>query len=86
MLEVSHFYGIMVKLYYREHPPAHFHALYGENEGVVEIESGALTKGNLPKTAAILIDAWRNQHLQELRENWSRAQHRMPILPIPPLE
>src|SRR5215471_13120569 len=48
MPEVSRFYGIVVRFYYRDHPPTHFHAIYGEHEALIEIESGAIYRGGLP--------------------------------------
>lgn len=46
MPEVSRFYGIIVRFYYRDHPPHHFHAIYGEYEALIEIESGAIYLGS----------------------------------------
>ncbi len=40
MREVCRFYGIIIRFYYREHPPTHFHAIYGEHEALIEIETG----------------------------------------------
>ena len=40
MPEVCRFYGIIIRFYYREHPPTHFHAIYGEHEALIEIETG----------------------------------------------
>jgi len=37
MPEVSRFYGIIVRFYYRDYHPAHFHAIYGEHEALIEI-------------------------------------------------
>ena len=56
MLEVSRFYGIIVRFYYRDHPPTHFHAIYGEHEALTEIDIGAIHKGHLPKTAYGLVN------------------------------
>ncbi|MCC7375305.1 MAG: DUF4160 domain-containing protein [Verrucomicrobiales bacterium] len=86
MPEISRFYGIVIRLYYRDHPPAHFHAIYGEHEALVEIETGTVNRGWIPKTALELVNQWRMIHLQELREDWSRARQQMPILPITPLD
>jgi hypothetical protein len=86
MPEVSRFYGIIVRFYYRDHPPTHFHAIYGEHEALVEIETGAIHRGSLPKTAFELVNAWRLLHLQELRDNWNRARQQLPVLPIAPLD
>jgi hypothetical protein len=86
MPEVSRFYGITVRFYYRDHPPRHFHAIYGECEALIEIETGAIHAGQLPGTALELVNKWRALHLQELRDDWERARLRQPLLPIAPLE
>ena len=86
MPEVSRFYGICICFYYREHPPQHFHAFYGEDEALVEIESGAIRQGHLPRKAYDMVNEWRLQHLQELSEDWERARDGQPLLPIAPLE
>ena len=86
MPEVSRFYGIMIRFYYRDHPPIHFHAMYGEHEALVEIDTGTIHQGYLPGTALDLVDRWRLLHLQELQNNWSRARQQLPLLPIAPLE
>ena len=86
MPEVSRFYGIIIRFYYRDHPPTHFHAIYGEFEALIEIETGAMHRGKLPKTAYDLVNAWRRLHLDELREDWVRSREQLPLLPIAPLE
>jgi hypothetical protein len=86
MPEVSRFYGIIIRLYYRDHPPTHFHAFYGEHEALVEIETGVVNEGYLPKKALELVNEWRILRLAELREDWRRAERELPLLPIPPLE
>jgi hypothetical protein len=86
MPEISRFYGIIIRLYYRDHPPTHFHAFYGEFEALIEIETGAIHKGKLPQTARDLVERWRKVHVQELREDWNRARQQQPLVPIAPLE
>jgi Domain of unknown function (DUF4160) len=44
MPEVCRFYGIIIRFYYREHPPRHFHAIYGDHEALIEIETGDIMK------------------------------------------
>ena len=85
MPEVSRFYGIRIRFYYRDHPPTHFHAIYGEHEALIEIETGLIYEGSLPNKALQLVDEWRMQHLDELREDWNRARQEKPLLPIAPL-
>jgi hypothetical protein len=86
MPEVSRFYGIIVRFYYRDHPPQHFHAIYGEYEALIEIETGTVHAGHLPATALDLVNKWRSIHLHELRDDWERARLQQPLLPITPLE
>ena len=86
MPEVSRFYGIIVRFYYRDHPPSHFHVIYGDCEALIEIETGVILQGHLPQTASALIAQWRTMHLDELREDWVRARDQRPLLPIAPLD
>jgi hypothetical protein len=83
--EVCRFYGIVIRLYYRDHPPTHFHAEYGEHEALIEIETGRFHYGSLPRTAAELVERWRVLHIEELRLDWQLARQRMPLLKIEPL-
>ncbi len=50
MPELSRFLGIVIGIFPREHPPAHFHAVYGEYQITVEIKSGVV-RGDFPKRA-----------------------------------
>jgi hypothetical protein len=86
MPEVSRFYGIVVRLYFREHPPPHFHALYGEHEAQIEIATGRVLAGDLPNTALRLLEQWRAAHMAELMADWNRARAWQPLQPIAPLE
>ena len=86
MPEVSRFYGIIIRFYYRDHLPTHFHAIYGEHEALIEIETGAIHQGNLPRTAYNLVRTWRSIHVDELRDDWNRARQQLPLQPIPPLD
>jgi hypothetical protein len=82
---LSEFYGIAIYMYFRDHAPAHFHAIYGSHEALVEIESGATLRGGLPRRAESLVDEWLTLHRQELLDNWERARRPEPLQPIEPL-
>ena len=47
MPEVSRFYGILIKIFFGDHPPPHFHAVYGEYNALVGIESLTIIEGDL---------------------------------------
>ena len=85
MPEISRFLGIVIRMYYRDHNPPHFHAEYGENEMTVEIASGMID-GKLPKRALAATLEWLELHREELEENWELARNAEPLRPIPPLE
>ena len=83
MPEVSRFYGIIIKMFFKpkEHEPSHLHALYGEHVGIFDLETMEMTEGDLPKKAQSLIVEWMEQHQNELLEMW-KTQH---IHKLPPL-
>lgn len=72
-------------MYYDDHLPPHFHAIYGEHEALVGIEALALFEGRLPPRAMGLVTEWAAQHQEELREAWRRAKNLEPPGKIVPL-
>ena len=60
-------------MYFDDHPPPHFHAVYGGAEAVIEIDSLAVLSGHLPPRARGLVTEWVSLHREELRRAWSRA-------------
>jgi hypothetical protein len=71
---IAWFYGIAIRMYVRDHPPLHFHAIYGGHEAYVAIGTGEVIEGTLPKGAARLVKEWALAHQGELNENWRRAR------------
>lgn len=86
MPRVSAFYGIVIAMYYRDHEPPHFHALYGEHEAQVAIATAEPLAGYLPRRALALVREWTLRHGTELEDNWNRARARMPLNTIEPLQ
>ena len=85
MPEISRFFGIVIKMYFGDHAPPHFHAEYGEFEISVEIDSGIVT-GRFPRRALTAVIDWYNIHKDELADNWELALQKRPLKPIDPLE
>ena len=85
MPEISRFLGIVIAMYYRDDAPPHFHAIYGEHEATVNIETGELN-GTLPARALSHVQEWRVLHRDELLRNWNLAQAQQPLPKIAPLE
>lgn len=73
-------------MYWADHAPPHFHALYGEHQGVFDIASGTLLAGWLPRRARALILKWLVAHRQELMENWHACVTNQPLKAVAPLE
>ena len=48
MPEIARFYGLVIKLFFGDHPPPHFHALYGEYVGLFDIQTLEMIEGDLP--------------------------------------
>lgn len=82
---ISRFYGIAIRMHYKDHQPPHFHAWYGDDSALVEIASGRVI-GSLPKRALDLVQEWRAARQRELLSNWGRAQAHEALLLIAPLE
>lgn len=85
MPTISEFFGIVIRMYYRDHAPAHFHAYYGEYEAIVRIQPPEISAGHLPQHQRSLVLQWARQHQDELLEDWSLAEDRAPLKPIKPL-
>ena len=86
MATLSIFFGIVIRMYYDDHPPPHFHAIYGEHEVKIAIETLDVIEGKLPRRALGLVLDWAELHKKELRDNWNKGQEHRPLSPILPLE
>ena len=86
MPEISRFLGMIITMYYNGHAPPQFHLRYGEQRAKIDLESGELLDGRLPRRALELVREWRVINEQELRQNWQRALAREPLNKIEPLE
>ncbi len=86
MPEVSRFYGIVIRMFFREHGPPHFHAEYGGRQAVVGIEDLAVLRGRLPPRATRIVKEWGSLRQSELMAAWERARRRDAPGKIAPLE
>jgi hypothetical protein len=85
MPTISVFYGIMIRMYYNDHPPPHFHAQYGEFEATVDIGSLEGIEGQLPRRALNLVREGAMIHGEELSADWRFCQENTPPAKIEPL-
>jgi hypothetical protein len=66
MPTISTFYGILIRMFFNDHPLPHFHARHGEFEATVEIGTWEVLEGELPR----LVREWAMMHREELLEDW----------------
>jgi hypothetical protein len=83
--ELSRFFGIVIRMYPNDHLPPHFHAVYGEHEALIEIETLAVYRGEVPRRVLALVLEWAALHRDELRNDWNLARSGEPLVAIEPL-
>lgn len=86
MPTISVFFGIVIRMYYDDHGPPHFHVHYGEHSAVIAIDTLEVQEGKLPPRALAMVREWAAAHRSELREDWALAEAHRPLKPIAPLE
>ena len=85
MPEICRFYGIVIKMYFADHAPPHFHAEYSEHEARIAINSLAVISGKLPPRAMGLVAEWATLHQPELQGLWEKASRLEPLNRLDPL-
>ena len=86
MPTISSFYGILIRMYWNDHAPPHFHVNYGEHEAQYRIDTLELTVGSLPRRAHALVLEWAAMHRSELMEDWHLCETKQQPKMISPLE
>ncbi len=85
MPEISRFFGIIIRMYFDDHEPPHFHAIYGEDEARIGIDPVYVLSGDLPSRAVSMVLEWSALHQRELLENWRRLRADQPAKKVAPL-
>jgi hypothetical protein len=62
MPTISAFYGILIRMFFNDHSPSHFHAIYSEHEAIINIEGLFISSGHLPRRALELVLDWAELH------------------------
>ncbi len=83
---VSEFFGVSIYIYYNDHAPPHFHALYAEHEAAFIIDTLGIQFGSLPRRARALVLEWASLHRIELQIDWDLARQGLPLRRIDPLD
>lgn len=85
MPEICKFGGIRITMYYDDHNPPHFHAQYGSQKALFDIQGGFVISGGLPSRQLKYVLAWAEMHKDELMQNWELAKDNLPLVKIAPL-
>ncbi|MBI5711613.1 MAG: DUF4160 domain-containing protein [Candidatus Eisenbacteria bacterium] len=83
---VSVFFGIVIRMFYREHGPGHFHAEHQGQQATFDFQGRMLAGSIQSKTALRLIREWAALHRPELEANWENIGLGRPLGRIEPLE
>ena len=86
MPEISRFFGIIIRMYFDDHNPPHFHAIYGSAEIQVGIDPIMVLHGQLPRRAMSMVFEWAALHQQELLMNWDYLNNNQAPEKIEPLD
>ena len=86
MPTISTFYGILIRMYFNDHAPAHFHVQYAEYKATVDIQLLTISSGELPRRAQELVLDWAELHQHELLEDWQLCLEKKQPKPIAPLK
>ena len=85
MPTISTFYGILIRMFFNDHAPPHFHARYGEFEATIDIDTQEVIQGELPSRALNLVQEWAMIHREELLEDWRLCRENTSPVKIAPL-
>ena len=83
--EICRFFGIIIFIYYNEHNPPHFHAVFGEVRASFTISNLALMRGSLPPRAFAMVLEWAFMHRYDLQRAWDQAAENQKPDKIEPL-
>ncbi len=73
---ITRFYGILIKMYFSEHGIPHFHAVYGEYNGVFKIQTLEMIEGDLPLRAKKMVKNWARKYQGELTKMWKKREYK----------
>ncbi len=81
---IARFYGLVIKMYFQqsEHNPPHFHCMYGEYMGAIDIRTLEMLEGDLPKRALAIVQEWASKYQDQLLKIWETQE----FTQLPPLE
>ncbi|MDP2974590.1 MAG: DUF4160 domain-containing protein [Anaerolineales bacterium] len=86
MPRIAEFFGIVISMFYKDHAPPHFHAVYNQYEATIRIDPVRILEGSLPRRVQSLVFEWAALYQEELRQDWELARQHEALKKIPPLD
>jgi hypothetical protein len=86
MPEICRFFGIVIRMYFDDHNPPHFHAEYGDDEAWININTLAVFQGHLSARTLGMVIEWASMHQDELHRDWELARKQQKPEKIQPLD
>ena len=86
MPTISSFYGILIRMFFNDHVPPHFHVQYAEFKATVDIQALTIATGSLPRRAQELVLDWAELHQEELLADWRLCMDKQQPKQIAPLK
>lgn len=83
---ISNFFGIIIRMFFNEHAPPHFHVEYAEYKASVNIQTLEVMEGQLSRRAHELVLDWAELHQIELLEDWELCRQHLEPKRIEPLK
>jgi hypothetical protein len=74
MPRISSFYGIVIEMYFKDHPPPHFHAFHAAEEAKISIATGQVLRGSISPRALRLVREWLKLHRVQLEINFKLVE------------
>ena len=84
MPTISMFFGIIIRMYFDDHNPPHFHAFYQEYRAVFSLD-GQMISGDMPEKQSKIIEVWAMLHKDELDADGQLAKDQQELYKIEPL-
>ena len=86
MPTLSIFFGLIIRMYYKDHQPPHVHVQYQQYNAIIDIATGNLMEGQLPIRQMRLVQAWVEIHKDNLTADWELCRNGEEPFKIEPLK
>ncbi len=62
--------GVKIYIYFADHAPPHFHAVFGEDEALIRISDLSVMAGRLPPAKLKRVQNWARDNQAEIALKW----------------